>query len=640
MTARSVEKLAWRHPLQPNEGSVGFASRLAALNGRTLAELLRDQGIRPYALDRGDHASIIRLARVGGADAAMLERYSPAGATDSRHQILGGEALYRLSVRKTYFSYCPACLDEDQDRFDGPPTARPWLRMEWTVTHFRSCRRHNVTLSKAEPVRTRFEPPDFCRTMAFRDPSDEATAAAPSSPFQDWLFARLSGARDGGNWLDDMQLYVSIAFCEALGLSALHSPKVRTARLDALEWAEAADAGFDIARRGAGAIEDLLERLNAAQTRTRGVWAPRDTFGYAWGVLEKTLADPAWMKPRDLFASYAMQALPLESGTLVLGHEMSERKVHTIRTAARASGAHARTMRRLFKRKGISAEQVEAGLRDHRVTAVSDELASIVTKLKGALTTPNVQKLTGIPLPWLRAIIAEGHLPTVTGSQEKEYAKHRFERSAVDAMLKRLLEGAVEVIKPTEDQVGLIEARSRAVGSTERVLRIAFGNELRWKGCLAGRSGFHALLVDVNEVTTLVRSEAPKHGLSKTEIMDFITGMGRDSVTRFIEFGQLELVDEFSPAARRLVKVISRESAERFRVKYVALGELCQRHELHHKQVRLLLGVHGIEELFEPGRYKAFFYDRAAVEAAERADPGFWRYDKAKAHQARSRNAA
>lgn len=490
------------------------------------------------------------------------------------------------------------------------------------MSHFRSCDRHGLLLASASPERRRFEAPDFNTTMRpdFDRLSDirEQCQTMPSSPFQRWLLGRLRGERDPANWLDGLDLHVAVGACEGFGVSALHPPKVRTSTLTEAEWATAADEGFVHASGGPHALVELLRRLNAAQAATRGVWAPRDTVGYGYVVLERDAKDSAWDPVRDVVADFAMREMPLEAGTKVLGRMVERQSVHTIRTAARASGAHARTVRRLFERENLGGDALAAGLMDHRVTVKAKQIEATIRELRGALSTPAVQKLTAIPLIWLRVIITDGHLPTVTGSNDREFAKHRFTQDAVDGMLKRMFAGAVPVAVETEDRVNVMTARHRSGATMSKILEVVFGGSLRWKGHLIDAAGLDALLIDVAEVLPLVRNEKRGSGISLLDILDFLPGIGRDSPKALLASSLLKSEMQFSPDARRMVPVITRESAERFLRRYVTLGELCQRTGLHHKQVRKQLREASVPEVLTPATHKCFAYDREQVGRIER----------------------
>jgi len=572
------------------------------------------------------------MAWLGSVDEDALIRYTPT-RLDSKFCSVAGERFGRLAVNRTYFRFCPICVEEDLQNFDGPQHTRPWLRLEWTISHLRSCQRHGIIFEATQPVRRPFEPFDFIETITELLPSMRARSdnahIAPPSPFQSWFIARLDGYSDEGNWLDDLPLYVGALFCEALGLSALQHPKVKTSGLEPIDWAAAADSGFKIASAGEDSIRSLLGRLNDAQTTTRGVWGPRDTFGYAYGLLQKTVGDPNYEKLRNVVRRVTMESIPLAPGTDVLGHKVEARRVHTVRTAARDSGAHTLTIRRMFRRMGLSGDEGHSSLVDHRLTVVSDQVQRVVEALKTAVATPKVEKMLGMPRTHLLELIARGHLPTITGTAGLAYSKHRFSLDEVERLRARLFEGAVAIDTPLERQMDVMATRRAATCSLKDLFELIFSGQLCWKGRLPGRSDYSALLLDADEVTRIIRSRDTKTGFTQRELADYIPGTPTESVRPLIDGGYLLTIEEFSPEARRKCTFVSRNSADAFRTTYVTLGELVRISGLHHKKVRLLLRSVGIMQALDTAKYGAFFYLRAEVQRVLQADTGFWKYDKA-----------
>ncbi|MBS3652079.1 TniQ family protein [Pseudaminobacter sp. 19-2017] len=635
-TGRILEPLGFAYPLEEPQPAAGFASRLAALNGRSLKDLLRDMSIPPRSLDKGIESAVRDIALLGRADPEKLLRYTPVPYGDRLFRV-GDEFVIRLAVNRTYFRFCARCALEDMDHYDGPSASRPWLRLEWILSHFRSCPRHGVLLTATSPPRRPFAPFDFNDTMRGLIPNlarmaDEAMASSPS-PFQTWLRDRLGGVRADNNWLDDLPLYVAAPFCEALGVSSLHEPKVRTARFTVSDWAIAADEGFRIASAGEEALRALLARLNKAQSSTRGFWGPRDTYGYAYGLLQKTLDDPAYGKLRDVVRRFALETMPIEPGTNILGEIAGSRKVHTVRTAARDSGAHALTIRRLFQRMGVDEAEDQSGLMDHRVLVRSAEVHRVVAELKDAITAPEVEALLGVPRLHLKELVANGYLRALADTGSRRYAKRRFSRADIEELRERLFEGACEVSEPTNRQVDVTGARRASTCTIPDVLDMIFTGKLAWKGRLSGRKDYLALLLDADEVTRIVRSRETRSNLTKEETEAFLPGTYDRVVNKLIAAGHLTLVEEFSPDARRMIAVVSRESAEGFRSRFVSLGELCQKTGLHHKKVRLILRSAGIKAAFVPYDLGAFFYNREDVRNAEAQEPSLWHYNKVDAQK-------
>jgi hypothetical protein len=631
-----ITPMGFRYPLQHREPAAGFAARLAVLNGRRMNEFLRDMLIPPRSIDKGEDEAVRTLAAVGGVDGDDLVRYSPhPHLTQDDFHVVAGETLGYRRIFRNFFRFCPHCVAEDLATFEGPEVARPWLRLEWTLAAIRSCRTHDVYLTVTSPIRRRFEPFDFAETMETHLPNLERLKAesehAPPFQFQEWVMERVDGLRDASDWLDRFPLYVGIEWCESLGLSILQPSKVKVETLTPAEWAEAAEAGFKVASKGTEAIRELLATFNDAELDTRGFWGPRDTYGYAYGMLQRTMKDPEFEPIRELVRDFAIDTLPIEPGTDVLGTVVDKPRVMTIRTAGRMSGASDRSIRTLFERHGLAKEALAKGLRNHRVTVRTADVEDMLQKLKGALTAPQVMEQLKIPRNHLAALIEIGALKTVTGSENFRDAKHRFAQSDIDDMIRRLLDGAEMVQEIGPRQMSVIDARKVATTSLEHVLSMVFEGKLKWKGRRVGRTDYDALLIDADEVIALVRSEPKGTGVIRTDIPGLIPGLHQKAVTAMIEEGMFEIDFQFSPDARRDVEVVTAESIEAFRRTYVTLGELMKMSGLHLKRIQALLIRVGIDVCEDPNVVVAWLYDRKRVEAILAAHPGFWGYSNEKA---------
>lgn len=628
-----IGELRYRHSHEPRETGPGFAARLAAMNGRRMGEMFHHMGIRPYGVDKGDEETIRLVAILGGADPEPLIANTPKTVEGKREYHVAGEMLGPLGINRTFFRYCPHCVLEDIHAFDGPRHARPWLRLEWTISHYRACHRHYTNLVVANPVRRRFQPFDFSETMETVLPDLERIAReanpSPRSFFDEWIVARTDGLRDPGNYLDTFPLYAGAQWCEALGVSLLHPAKVQTSKLTQAEWAAAAEEGFRVASAGEDAMRAVLETMTQAQKGTRGIVGPRDTYGFAFHLLQKTRDDEAFAPLRDLVRDFAMNALPWKIGTDMLGVTIEQNAVMTVQTASLISGINRKTMRKIFKRRGIAVEDIDAKVRDHRIMVPTEEFEQAARKLRDALTMRQTMKLLGVDRRQVDAIVDAGALTDASGAKPELWAHCRFAKEDIDAMLDRLMEGAVEVETHTDRQVPIMRARHMSLASHVEIMRFIFDKKLKWKGRLPGKTGYHALLLDVDECIQLVRDSAPPmDGFLFFEVESQIIGLNKNSVPHLVRLLKLDEDEEYSPSARRLVPVITRASIEEFRRQYVTAGELCQAHGLHHKQVRSLLGRVGITEAFDGKVVLTTIYNREKVEAAAAGKEDFWVYVK------------
>lgn len=628
---RARTACGFRHRHEDMEPAVGFASRLARVNGRPLRYFLADMGIPTRGVEEADEKAVRTVAQLGGTSEANLLRYAPVRSPEKKRFYLANEVFDAHSIHRTYFRFCPHCVQEDYRGYVGPKIARPWLRLGWILAPIRSCPEHNILLTKTDGKVRKYQYFDFSKMMDdYRPDLNELSAnavAVPPSSFQDWLLNRIRGTRQQETWLDDVPAYAAIAFCEGLGISSLYPPKVKVSRLTEADWAQAAERGFLIASDGEASVKAQLQKLNDAQTTTKGVLGLRDTYGYVYDVLKKTSGDPGYEKFRSTFRDFATETLPLETGADVLGVVVEKQTVHSIRSAAKAANVHANTMRRIFEREGFYGNADISALPDHRVIVSNEKLEKIIEELRQSISSSTVMDHMRIPRHYLNSLVSLGHLRTVTGSDQRPNAKHHFLPEDVSAALSQMFENAVTVSEPSTRQMTIPQARSVAVTSIDFIMRLIFDGKLKWKGRFPGDEIFPHLLVDVDEVISHVRNEAKGSGIPKHHIDQHIPGMGKH-VLKFIDAGALELVEEYSPDARRKVPVVSRESADAFVAKYISLGELSRKCGLHHKQVRKILDSVDVQTAFDTSQFGSYIYDRNELIAVERRRPKMWERKK------------
>lgn len=617
MTAdNALARFAWTHPLEHRETALGFASRLAALNGRRLHDMLDEMFVRHTEVTDGLPSAVGAVALLGGADAATLRRYTPTRTPNTRFVEVGGQLVLRSSVNSMERRFCPACVQEDLSRFGGPKNARPWLRLEWTIGLYRSCEQHGILLQPLRDDTKQFGPFDYCERIADYVPDlqrlVDGAVRAEVSPYQEWLSDRLDGAEDGAPWLRVLPLYAAAGLCQAIGVSVLHPTRVQVTSLSASELAAAADAGYGIARQGEAGLVSLLGELHRAQLDTRGYWGPRDTYGYLYVFLLKTLSDPALDGVRGAVRRFALETMPLDPGTDLLGEPVPIRRLHTIQTAAVEAGTHNVTMRRLFEERGFAPGQDIPSLRDGRVVSGDPALFQLVDDLKTAMRTPDVGRETGLTRLHLASVIDRGHLPKLTAS-DTDRTRHRFARSAVARLMDRFFEGAVDVDGPSGRRLPILDARKASLLDIAVVHDLILDGRLTWKGRIAGRKDYEALVVDADELIELGRTAPRIEGMSGAQTDAFLRGIDKPVIGKLVEQGLLEAAEVPPALPQGCGYEVNRESADAFMKRCATVGEALRKTKLKKETFVALARGAGIETVVDPDLVGAWIYNRKQV---------------------------
>lgn len=612
-----VEPLQWSVPPHPREPAIGYASRLAALAGDDLATLMRGTGVNVFKLYVGDGAAVTAVAALGGLDPARADamaRVTPRriGPSDSR---VGDEGLSWRSLLVGHVRYCPHCIAGDlrDGPEDVPPTARTWLRTEWMIDQFRSCPLHAVRLFETDHVTARTPIVDFSATVEadvlprLERLRSEAVPAEDGA-FEEWLVRRLNGDRDPNARLDRMPLYAAVDVCEAFGVETLGAGMPRWGLLDPSAKAAACLAGFRIAQGTPAGIERFLDGLVARGHEVRLVGA-RPIYGQIWNAFERTVDDPAFGELREIVRRHMLENVPFQAGCMVLGQVLERRRLHTMTSAARESRVNHQTLRGMFARPGMTMAGATPG--GERLTVRVDEFEDQLREFGTGMTIDEVKASTGILHRHVLELIAHGVIPALFGSREVARARHRLKSNDVKGFMDRLFEGAVIVERPTRNQMKLGRACLAASTNVVELVNLILAGRLSWKGRLRAGVRYTDLLVDAGEVLAVLQGgKPPQRNMTKVEVTAEMKGMRYQFVVRMIAAGHLTVVREFCPKVRRHLRLITRESFEAFRDRFVTLTELGHAKDVHWRIVRRHLTSAGCQPAYVWDARGSAIYER------------------------------
>lgn len=625
--------LSWRHSLEWREPAFGFASRLAALNGVPLQSMIRELGLPRRAIERGEIDGIRSLSTIGSASCEALCRFSPVVDGHSMHVGVGTEVLHTRSLRRRSFFFCPHCVREDLSNFGGPEDARPWLRLEWIITHFRSCERHGVYLSTIPMTYWDDRCFDFAREMRqiiprLNDFCSESPSAAPSA-FQSWLNGRIEGNLGSNSWLDDLELYVAIDFCEALGLSIFmqdlppHTKgkgfrSTATLALTEERLAEAAEQGFRVAKQGQQAITDTLASFAAKRLNGKNKWGLFEAFGPVYRLLDRTKEDPKYAKPRDLVRSFVIEVTPLPAGSSVLGQPLKHRINHTTWSLASESGLSEPAVRRMLMRQSILRPSASASDENSDIIKVAD-VEKLLSDLQGSLDTMGVSKATGIPRLLVRFMIGRGILPAIAGVGAIN-DKLLISSADLQQTLDSVFLGAVDVAALEGDLVHV----AKLAGTDAQFIIAAIHSNSIWKGLLHGQRDFRNLLIRKRDIHSARGHARRRIGLTAKEICDFLK-VTTKALPPLKKQGHLLTAREYCHDTGRMRAFYTRDSAVEFRNRYVTSLEIAvDSNGYLATTVSATLTRAGIQPVFGAASHGSSIYLRAQINEVLRLNPSPW----------------
>lgn len=605
------------HPLQCREPAMGYASRLASLNGVTLPTLLSDMRIDPWELARGESAAIASLAGLRALrdnNVRDLVRYTPRRGLSDKLYTVAGHRLLPRSVITTSTRVCPHCVAEDLDEFEGWVPARPWQRLEWALDHVRSCGRHGtllLDLQRSERTYPRF---DFSQAVAQQvlpelDRLRAATVQAPGTAYGQWIVTRLDGACPPANWLDETPLHAAVAFCEALGFSAMHDPRARPTKTRGIDLARAAEEGFRTAVEGPGAVDTLLDRIVSSQFRhTRGSSGHARVYGQVHVALRRTLDDPSFEPFRHVLREHAFRNLPISPGTAFLGVRLGTRRVHSQRSAATSLSMTDVRLRRLV---GASDSAVLAARNQAPLRIPVGEFDKLVAGMKAYINAKEVSAVTGLDVRQIRRLAERGLLEELEDTSRRAGARYRFRRADVDDFVKRMFRQSVPVDGPSGRRMHVETVAAHFRVAAVDIIQLVYEGRCKWVGSTGRLNLCKHLLVDADEVYALLE-QRPSQSLSEAEALAMLPSVSKWDLGALVRGGMLEWADGYSLRGPRPRRGFKRKSVEVFAAQYASIGEVAAAMGLSVYFVTCLLKKAGVKRL-ESSVFKTKLYRREDV---------------------------
>ncbi|TFZ59778.1 hypothetical protein E4V01_07455 [Methylorubrum sp. Q1] len=601
------------HPLQPREPAMGYAARLAALNGVDLRTFLRDMRIDLDALGRGDdHAldALARLRRPAPASRADLGRQTPSHAVGDKVVTVGGNRFQPGTVLNSATRVCPHCVAEDLALFEGPVRARPWLRLEWMLEPVRVCSRHGTVLLHVDADETLRAGHDFSSTLERQvlpvlDRLRAEAVPASGTAFPAWFVARLNGVRDPGNWLDDVSLHAGSAFCEGLGISVLHGSGKHPSDMGMEDLARAAEEGYRIASKGASAVGVVLDDIVGRQRfGKRGSVGHEKVYGRVHAVLRANLKDLNFDKFRHALREHAFAKLPISPGTAFLGVRLGERRVHSQRSAAFLSGRSDAGLLRL-----VGTEPQEDG---RRLWIAVEKFGTIVANVEDHLTAKDVAARTGFSVKQVGHLEEAGLLTVLPEVERNAGSKRRFLRPDIDAFMARLFRNAVPVANPSEPRMTIERAAPGLRVGTVEILNLILDDRLAWVGRHTTGEPYDDLLIDRDEVLRVLQGAGSADDVTEPEAAAILAGVDPRNLWRLVKAGLLAWSPGYRPRDPRSVRAFTRASVEAFAAEYATLKEVAASAGLAPYQA--------MRRLQEAGVRDAASYDQVRMKLYRRRD--------------------
>jgi hypothetical protein len=200
--------------------------------------------------------------------------------------------------------------------------------------------------------------------------------------------------------------------------------------------------------------------------------------------------------------------------------------------------------------------------------------------------------------------------PFISGDEEG-IGSHAFAKEDLDDFLNRLRHGAVALKNFKPPVYPIASASRRANRSAAEVVAAILDGRLKWRGIRGNAKGFATILVNLNEVRTLLADPTPD-AVPPSHVHEILV-TSRPAVNDLVREGFFKPIIIRNPLNRCPTRAIPKNQIEIFNMKYVALYALARAAGKHPRLLKYALGDQGVKPAFDQKRVRAPFYRRTKI---------------------------
>lgn len=584
------------------ETAASWVSRRAAHFWVDAATFCTDKGTSLTALLQNSDDAFAALAELGESIPEAVRAWSPQ-LHGSGTRSFRGHVFPTKSLQTPVMRGCPQCLKEDAET-----TGEMKMRGHWLVPHVAVCTIHQAALvalwREASPLRRFDSAPLLAGLRADILSGKLDQPQRELFQFDGWIEARLAHTEHPETWLDKHPLHATSNFCHLLGAVRLRLEDIPQSRITPEDRPILYEMGFQVARYGREAI---LETLDALQRKPGSPHdGPKAIFPKLYDRLAHDYRDhPDYSPFQDILREHMLATWPLGPGDDLLGEPVRERRLHSVRTAAQATGIDQRRLRKSLAAAKIVPE-AEDGLPDAWEVFDAAAAGPVLESLTKLITAKDMAAAIHATRSQFDLLVEDGVLvpdldaadvkavwnpaqgqrfldSILLGAQQLRQAQHGWEHLTKSAQ--RLKLRPVEIIEAIRDG---------------RVTKV--GNRMEWEG-------YAAIHVYYDDVAAALRP-GPVDAKNIETFAKFV-GIGQPSMLkRMIEDGHVQTTTLKNPATKADQTYFTLDDEADFRERFVTPKLLTEIYgEPWQKLVRQLRDA-GVEPVGGPTRPYGSIYLR------------------------------
>ncbi|MFD2741712.1 hypothetical protein ACFSUD_19325 [Sulfitobacter aestuarii] len=352
--------------------------------------------------------------------------------------------------------------------------------------------------------------------------------------------------------------------------------------------------GFQVARQGEAAVRDALQGLQGLPGGPHD--GPKKIFPKLYDRLAyDTIDNPDYDDFRRILRSHMMETWPLGVGDELLGEPVAERRLHSVRSAAKATGIDQRRLRKILAAEGIVPEE---GLPDAWQVFDAKRADAVLKAAKTLITAKDFAEGINASRSQFDLLFAGGVLAPYLSSVEGAGTKAVWDPADGVRFLDSVFVGATPLRQAQHGWEHISKSAARLMIGPDIIIRAIQARRIVRIGNHADFDGYAALYVYHDEVSSVL-SPQPSSDQS-IELFSKTVGIGQPiRMKRLVRNGHTPATELVHPKLKTRQFFISRDDADAFNQRFYTPRTMAQAHGKSRQSMTATLRAAGVE-VFSP----------------------------------------
>ncbi|MFT5864621.1 MAG: hypothetical protein ACI82I_000350, partial [Gammaproteobacteria bacterium] len=284
-------------------------------------------------------------------------------------------------------------------------------------------------------------------------------------------------------------------------------------------------------------------------------------------------------------ATHLSETWPLGPGDEFLGEPITERRLHSVRTAAQEFGVDSRRLRKML----VASDLIDNSLHDSWAIFDAQKAKILVQSLVEYQTAKGLAEGISMSRSQFDLLVEDGILRPAL---KEARTKHVWDPHDGQVFLKSLLSGATKLHRAHHEWDHISKSAQRLKVRPSDIIGAIWDERIKQVGNRITFSGYEAIYVNHAEVMSILSPREPT-GLS---IEFFSKGVGLAQpvhLNRLIKNGHTTATELRNPKTKALQLYITDDDAKTFHAKFVTLRTLAEGRETSWQNVSRKLKARG-----------------------------------------------